>query len=145
MRFFSKPIFFFPLLALISLITASCGNPTTTQCREIITIANETVNQARTVTQGGQTNDPQAILQAADMMEQAAQDLEAIAVEDEQLQSYKEGFIAMYQDTSTATRNFVEAYEQKNREAAEEALTNLQEAMKPEQELVTGINNYCNQ
>jgi soluble cytochrome b562 len=142
--FRSRPLMV-ALNAVVSLLSTACADTQVYQCNEIIGIANETVTQARDLTAGGQTTDPQAMLQAADAMEQASAEMEAVEVEDEQLQDFQEGFVTMYQKTAQATRSFVKAYEESDREAAESAFTDLQQATSAEDELVQGINEYCRQ
>lgn len=131
------------LSGAIALFISACGQSKIEQCNNIIEIANQAVNEAKQLTNGGQTNDPEAMVQAADAMEQAAQDMEALELVDPELQEYRQGFIEMYEETSAATREFVEAFEQKDRPAAEAALSRLQRATNPEEELVQGINEYC--
>ncbi len=131
------------LTATVSLLTVSCGESKISQCNKIIKVANEAVSQAKTVTNGGQASDPKAMLQAADAMEKASKEMEAINVKDAKLKDYQTGFIKMYRDTSKATRDFVGAFEKKNHPAAETALTNLQQATGPEKQLVADINTYC--
>ncbi|MEC4803737.1 MAG: hypothetical protein SAJ12_00265 [Jaaginema sp. PMC 1079.18] len=131
------------LSGAIALFASACGQSRIEQCNNIIEIANQAVNEAKQLTNGGQTNDPEAMVQAADAMEQAAQDMEALELVDPELIEYRQGFIAMYEETSAATREFVEAFEQKDRPAAEAALSRLTRATRPEEELVQGINQYC--
>lgn len=145
MSFFRQYKLIFPLSVTLSLLTMSCANTKVYQCNEIISIANDAVTEAKDLTQEGQTTDPQAMLQAADAMEQAAEEMKVIAVDDQQLQDYQTGFINMYQNTAQATREFVKAYEKSNRDEAEVALANLQEATGSEGELVKSINDYCSQ
>jgi hypothetical protein len=131
------------LTAAISLFTVSCAESKVSQCNRIIQIANKAVTQAKSVTKGGQVSDPKAMLQAADAMEKASQEMKQINVKDQKLKDYQAGFINMYRDTSKATRDFVTAFEKKDRPAAETALTNLQQATTPEKQLVDNINVYC--
>ena len=143
MHFPTQYFVLLPLTAAISLLTISCAESKISQCNKIIKIANDAVSQAKTVTNGGQASDPKAMLQAADAMEKASKEMETISVKDAKLKDYQTGFIKMYRDTSKATRDFVGAFEKKDRLAAETALTNLQQATTPEKQLVTEINNYC--
>lgn len=131
------------LCTAIGFSAASCGQSRVAQCNNVQEIINRAVNEAKQLTDSGQTDDPQAMLQAADAMEQAAQDMEALELTDEQLNEYRAGFIKMYQDNAQATREFVDAFEKKDRSAAEAALNKVQQINKPEPELVAGINSYC--
>jgi ribosome-binding factor A len=143
MHFPTRYLVLLPLAAAISLLTASCSENKISQCNKIIKIANEAVSQAKTVTNGGQASDPKAMLKAAEAMEQASQKMTNLPVNDPKLKDYQTGFVRMYRDTSKATRDFVTAFNKKDRTAAEKALTNLQQATIPEKQLVGDINIYC--
>ncbi|NEO68217.1 MAG: hypothetical protein F6K52_01515 [Moorea sp. SIO3H5] len=142
MHFPTRYFLLVPVTVLMSLLTVSCSGKKV-ECQKIIEVANQAVEEAKTLTNGGESSDPQAMLQAADAMEGASQDMESIIVKDEQLQDYQAGFIQMYRNTSKATRDFVEAFKKQDRSAAEEALSNLQKATTPEPKLVADINTYC--
>ncbi|NEO58893.1 MAG: hypothetical protein F6J98_00025, partial [Moorea sp. SIO4G2] len=87
------------MTVLMSLLTVSCSGKKV-ECQKIIEVANQAVEEAKTLTNGGESSDPEAMLQAADAMEGASQDMESIIVKDEQLQDYQAGFIKMYRNTS---------------------------------------------
>lgn len=142
MQFPKRYIVLFSLTMAIGLLTASCSDKIS-QCNKIIKIANNAVSQAKTVTNGGQASDPKSMLQAAEAMEKASEQMTDIPVNDPKLKDYQMGFVKMYGDTSKATRDFVKAFEKKDRPAAERALTSLQQATLPEKQLVTDINTYC--
>lgn len=143
MHFPTRYFVLLPLTAAISLLTVSCGESKISQCNKIIKIANDAVSQAKSLTNGTQASDTKAMVQAAKAMEKASKDMAAIKVKDEKLKNYQSGFIKMYGDTSKATRDFVAAFDRKDRPAAETALTNLQQATTPEKQLVADINTYC--
>lgn len=132
-----------PLAATLSLLTVSCSESKVSQCNKIIKVANQAVTEAKSITNGGQASDSKAMLKAADAMEKASKDMEVIKVNDQKLKDYQTRFVTMYRDTSKATRDFVAAFQKKDRSAAEAALTNLQKATTPEKQLVEGINVYC--
>ncbi len=139
----------YPAIVFLSVIVGfsllGCVDTMAYQCNEVISIANDTVTQAKELTEAGKTTDPQAMLQAADAMEASAVQMEAVEVEDEQIQAYQTGFIEMYQKTAASTRSFVTAYENSDRDSAENSFSHLQEATGAEEELVQGINQYCRQ
>lgn len=145
MHFPTRYFVLLPLSAVISLLTISCAQSKVSQCNKIIQVANTAVSEAKAVTNGGQASDPKAMLKAADAMEKASQEMNAIEVKDAKLQDYKAAFINMYRDTSKATRDFITAFEKKDRPAAEVALKNLQQATIPEKQLVADINSYCSE
>jgi len=143
MHFPTRYFVLLTLSAAISLLTISCSESKVSQCNKIIKVANEAVSKAKSVTKDDQANDAKAMIKAADAMEKASQEMKAIDVKDAKLKDYQAGFISMYRDTSKATRDYVVAFEKKNRPAAEAALTNLQQATTPEKQLVGDINKYC--
>lgn len=131
-----------PLVATISFLIVGCESKVS-QCSKIIQVANRAVNDARNITNSGQTSDPKAILQAANAMDKAAKDMETLKVNDQKLKNYQNEFISMYTTTSKATRELVTAFQKKDRSAAETSLKNLEQATSPEKELVGHINTYC--
>ncbi|MBZ8181798.1 MAG: hypothetical protein SAL07_10420 [Oscillatoria sp. PMC 1051.18] len=134
----------FILSAAISFANFGCADPKLSQCKKIIDIANDVATETQNLSDSGSNTDPQAALQVASAFEQAAQAMETLESKDEQLLDYQAGLIQVYHSHSQATRQFVEAYEKKNRGAAEAALKTVREAGNLEQEVVNGINNYCN-
>lgn len=132
-----------PLTAAISFLAVSCSESKVAQCNKIIKVTNEVVSQTKSVTNGNQAIDLKATLKAADAMEKASQEMQAIKVSDKKLQDYQSRFTNMYRDTSKATRDFVAAFEKKDRSSAETALLKLQRATTPEKQLVDDINKYC--
>lgn len=113
------------------------------QCNQIIEITNEAVRNAKSINNNDKTSQDKAMLIVASFMDKAVVELEKISVTDQTLKGYQAGFIKMYKDTSQATRNFVSAYNNRNRPEAEAAIQALQAATSPEKQLVTDINNYC--
>jgi N12 class adenine-specific DNA methylase len=133
----------FWLIVTISLISNGCAAPKKDECRKIIELANETVKEARNLTNGEKSTDPEAALLAADTMEMAAEKMASLEISDQQLQQYQKDFIAMYRDTAQATRSFVKAYEKTDQIQLKQAREQLEKATAPEGELVTKINQYC--
>lgn len=133
----------FWLIVTISLISNGCAAPKKNECRKIIELANETVKEARNLTNGEKSTDPEAALLAADTMEMAAEKMSSLEISDQQLQQYQKDFIEMYRDTAQATRSFVKAYEKTDQTQLKQAREQLEKATAPEGELVTKINQYC--
>jgi hypothetical protein len=127
----------------VATLAQSEGRSKTSQCNQIVAIANTAVTEAKAITNSGQSFSPEAMLRAANAMETAAVNLEKLSITDQRLQSYRQQFASMYRQTGTATRNFVTAFNQRNRPEAESALQALQDATGPEKQLVADINNYC--
>lgn len=131
------------LTIMISLVSSACTTTKSNQCRKIIELANETVAEAKTLTNGSKSTDPEAALLAADTMELAAEEMASLDITNQQLQQYQKDFIEMYQDTAQATRSFVKAYEKTDQKQLKQARQQLQKATAPEGKLVTKINQYC--
>lgn len=133
------------ILGMISLLAVSCGQSRIAQCNQMIQVANQAVNDAKVVTNNLPQDDSQAeaMRQAAAIMDKASTDMNAIEVTDETLQDYQASFAKMYSDMSQAMGEFAWAFEQKDRQAAEAAQINLQQATTPEKQLVDTLNAYC--
>jgi len=131
------------LTITVTFLVSGCAETKTNQCREIISIANGTVKEAKQLTNDKKSTDLEATLLAADTMELAAEEMVSLDITDQQLQAYRKEFVMMYRETATATRSFVKAYENKDKTNLKQAQKAIKEATAPEQELVTKINQYC--
>ncbi|NES25795.1 MAG: hypothetical protein F6K41_44615 [Symploca sp. SIO3E6] len=143
MHFPIRHLTFLSLTAAVSFLSVSCGNTKVQECNQIIQIANKVVGEVNELTNSGQLSNPQVALQAADAMEKASPEMEAIEVKDEQLKNYQTSFASMYRDTSQATRDFIAAFQKKDWQGSELASTKLQKATASETQLITDINAYC--
>ncbi|HEY9612895.1 hypothetical protein [Allocoleopsis sp.] len=123
--------------------SASPPETKVSQCNQIIEIANEAVSNAKTITNNGNSSEPAAMLRAAEAMGDAAEKMKRVSLNDPILQGLQSRFIVMYEQTSQATRDFIRAFQAKNRPEAEAALHALETAISPEKQLVDEINNYC--
>lgn len=140
---FPKQYFIIALVTATSLLTVSCAQNKVSECKKIMEVANKAASEAKSVTKGEKASDPQAVLQAANVMEKASRDMAAINVNDAKLKEYQAGFINVYRDTSKATRNFVAASQKNDRPAAESARLGVQQATTLEKQIVGNFNTYC--
>ncbi|MEA5472303.1 hypothetical protein [Spirulina sp. 06S082] len=131
------------LSAIVLFLASGCGTSKIAQCNSVINIANGVAEEAKKLTNEGQTKESQAMLQAADVIDKASQDMQALELSDETLQKFRTEFVTMYEGISKSTRTFVEAFEKKDRPGLDASLANLQRATQPEQELANGIVSYC--
>ena len=115
------------------------------QCNQIIAIANQAVKDTNAITNREQASSPGDMLKAAEALESAARQLENLAIIDQRLQSYRLRYVNIYRQTSSATRDFLTAYERRDPDEARTAIQALQVATSPEKQLVSEINNYCTQ
>jgi hypothetical protein len=143
MQFPRRYFVLLPLAATLSVLMVSCSESKVSQCNKIIKVANKAADEAKAITNGGKETDPKAMLKAADALEKASQDMESIKVSDEKLKDYQGRFFIMYRDTSKSTRDFITAFQKKDRSAAEAAVVKLQKATALETPLVQEINKYC--
>jgi len=127
----------------ITLLIISCSESKLSQCQKITNVTNQAVSEAKAFTDGGKAKNPDAMLLAADTMDKAAKEMAAINVSDSKLKDYQTGFIKMYRDTSQSTREFVAAFQKKDRDAVKSTLNKLKQAIAPEPSLLNGLNTYC--
>lgn len=143
MRFLprSRAIASFGTIAL--LFASGCGASKVAQCNSMIETANSAAEAAQNLTSEGDPSDPDVMLKAAETMEQASSDMQALELEDERLQEFQAGFVEMYDKTSSASRDLVDASKDGDSSAIEASIEELQEVSQTEQELVGGVNSYC--
>lgn len=130
-------------VGLIGALVVGCSEGKVTQCNRLIEIANQAASNVETATQNSSPDEPTAFLQIADMADDAATQLETLELEDETLRDFRQRFIELYEETSSATRELVEAVEAQNLSEAEAAYTRLEEATNQEGPLVEEVNAYC--
>ncbi len=129
---------------LISFALVGCNNAKYTQCQQIIELANQANSQTQEViNQSSKPIESQVWLQAATMMEQAAEQIKGLSLDDAQLVNYQEKLVEVFRTYSQATNDAVEARKTKNLQALESAVEEAKKAGLLKDQLVTDINNYC--
>jgi hypothetical protein len=118
-------------------------NTKNAQCDRIIDIANEAVTAAQSANSDEGEDQLQALLTAAESIDEAANKMANLSLSDGALNGYRQGFITMYRQTSLMTRRFVDAFATEDQEQIFAALNDLQTATQDEDRLVTDLNNYC--
>ncbi|WP_204102430.1 MULTISPECIES: hypothetical protein [Spirulina sp. CCY15215] len=138
-------IFTLSYVSLTTLIPsiAFAQNTKATQCDLIINIANEAVTATQSATPEEGEDELQALLTTANLIDETANKMADLSLNDDTLNGYSQELIAMYQQTSLMTRRFIEAFIAENREDAFAALDSLQVATEVEDRLVTELNRYC--
>jgi hypothetical protein len=104
----------------------------------------EVINKADAATEGAKTGQPADLVAAANQLDQIAQELKAVEIQDKQLQSLRASFILMYGEINQLFRNSAIAIHKKDRPGLQSYLKLLKEANSQDQVLVTKINSYCN-
>lgn len=143
MHFLRRYAVILPMTAAVSFSLVSCSESKITQCQKIFKITNETVNETKTVTNGGQNSSPEALAKTADIWDKSAQEMTKIKVNDPKLKKFQADFIRMYRESSKATREYVAALKKRDFPAVDAGFKKLQKSYNPEKNLVTGINSYC--
>ncbi len=143
MQFLRRYAVILPVTAAVSFLSVSCSESKITQCQKIFKITNETVNETKTVTNGGQNSSPEALVKTADIWDKSAQKMTNIRVNDAKLKKFQVDFIKMYRDSSKATREYVAALKKRDFPAVNAGFEKLQKSYNPEKNLVNGINRYC--
>jgi hypothetical protein len=132
-------------ITMVNLISG-CSVSKNSQCQQIFQIAShvskETKNLSLSSSEEG-LKDMKTWLQAADLMNKAAEQLKALSIEDSQLIEYQNKLAQIYNLYSQATYDAVNARETKNIEALKSARHDAEMAGKLKQESIEGINSYC--
>ena len=138
---FKKPWYLF---CYISLGLVGCNNAKYTECQQIIEIANQANHQTQEmITQSSQPIEPKIWLEAASIMNQAAEQINALPLDDPQLVNYQNNLVKIFRIYSQSTDDALEARENRNLKALETAVAEAKKAGLLKDELVTGINSYC--
>jgi hypothetical protein len=133
------------LTILLSLFILGCSQSKLTQCEQIFRIASEVTNSSKNVsyTNDGDLSQMKIWLEAASTMNTAANNIEALHINDGELIKYQNQLVTIYRIYSQATYDAVEARESTNLESLEIARANAQKAGQMQQELIKNLNNYC--
>lgn len=108
MKGFNQTTIGLPLLLLLSFHLVSCGSTLkVAACNKIIEIGNQVIPLP--AGSGSPTFTPQEALQKAEIAFAKAKQLEAIALQDPQLQEYKSRFVQLYQQEGEALKQAAEA------------------------------------
>jgi hypothetical protein len=136
---------YFLITILLSLLICGCSQSKLTQCEQIFRIASEVSSNSKTVSY---TNDEdlsqmKTWLEAASTMNKAANNIQALHINNGELIKYQNQLVTIYRIYSQATYDAVEARESKSLEALELARIDAQKAGKMQQNLIKNLNNYC--
>lgn len=130
---------------MLSLSISSCGENRFTQCEQIFRIARGVKENSSNVsyTNQEQPSVMKSWLEAASMIDQAADKIEALHINDSELIGYQNQLVTVYRIYSQATYDAVQARENKNLEALKTARIDAQTAGEMQQSLIKEINAYC--
>ncbi|MGL5078688.1 MAG: hypothetical protein ACRDBG_23055 [Waterburya sp.] len=130
---------------ILSLLISSCGENRLTQCEQIFRIAQGVKENSKNVSYTNQEQPTvmKSWLEAASMINQAADKIEALHINDSELIGYQNKLVTVYRIYSQATFDAVQARENKNLEALKAARIDAQTAGEMQQSLIKEINAYC--
>ena len=135
----------FYFLAVLAVLVSGCGENKLTQCEQIFRIV-KGVNQSSqnvSYTSGGELTTMKIWLETATLMNQAANKIQALHVNNSDLIAYQNQLVTVYRIYSQATYDAVKARENQNFQALESAKNDAQKAGQMQQDLIEEINAYC--
>jgi len=136
----------FCLLAVASaLLVWGCGENKLTQCEQIYRIAQGVTQGSKNVsyTNEEELNEMKTWLETARMMERAANQIQALHINNISLIEHQNKLATVYHIYSQATYNAVQARESKDLSALKLARTDAQKAGEMQQEVIKELNAYC--
>lgn len=132
---------------LVGAIAASSSVATAStkvaECNKISAIVNKAATEAQSL---GKSNNPDKIgtlEKASQSMTKYANQLDAVRINNQRLQSLKSRFVKMYRDTATSSMNLVTAARAQDQPGMSTSLAALQDATRQEKPLVAEFNKYC--
>lgn len=129
---------------IIGLLTTSCSETRQSQCKKLITVANQAVQEVQTIIKENPNPDGTAYLNMSKTVERAKTDMVAIALSDEQLRTFQQRFTGMYSAIGASARALATAVDKQDSQAAESAQKVFEAATEQEEPLVNEVNAYCN-
>ncbi len=128
-----------------ALLFSGCGENELTQCEQIYRIAQGVIQGSKEVsyTDDLELTTMKTWLEAASMMERAANQIQALHIDNVNLIEHQNKLATVYRIYSQATYNAVQARESKNLSALELARIDAQKAGKMQQEVIEELNAYC--
>ena len=124
---------------------SGCEENRSVQCEEIFQLARSVIQSNSNVSYVNeeQTVEMKSWLQAANRLNQAADNIKALRIDNSKLIEYQHQLATIYRIYSQATYDAVRARENQNLEALESARNDAIKAGEMQQNLVREINTYC--
>ncbi len=127
----------------IGSIVVSCSSSKVSQCANIIKVVNQTVTDTKDITAAGTKGDVATIEKLAGIFEKAAKDLDSVSLNDERLKTYRGQFLAMYKGATDINKQLVASIKERKTTKVYEGLRKSRATFSPEQDLATGLTQYC--
>lgn len=144
-----KPLFLWRLISLLrrygklsaiglilSLSLYACGESKVSQCNKIVTVVSKFKDAAL-------PNDLAGLNAVAANIDQSRIDLQAIAIQDQNIKGVQELLVTVYDDASQALKSQAKAMEAKDKMALDKAKQDFQATAVKESELVDRFNGLC--
>ena len=133
------------IAVLLGLLVSSCGESRLTQCEQIFRIAGEVTQKSNNIsyTSNKELESMENWLEAARIMDRAANQIKELHINNSQLIKYQHQLITVYRIYTQATYDAVQARENKSLEALKAARLNAQKAGQMQQSLIKELNKYC--
>ena len=131
---------------ILALLIVGCRNNVTTQCNLIVTIANDTNQQLSQITQvdrSSSVQDSQSWSRAITIFDQAAAQLKALQIQDEQLLVYQRELVELWQTYARTTNDAIDARAIKSLVTLTKANNDTQEADQKLLLITKQLNSYC--
>jgi hypothetical protein len=126
-----------------SVLTVSCTSAKVSQCANTIKIINQTTIDTKNISDSGTKGDLQTIEKLVAIFDKAAKDIASVNVDDEKLQTYKSQFLNMYQGATDISKQLIISMKEKKLTKVNEGLRKYANIVSPERDLVTQLNQYC--
>jgi uncharacterized membrane-anchored protein YhcB (DUF1043 family) len=138
-----KRLTLFSVAIAVSVLATACGESKVSQCNRISAVANKAASEAQAASKSSNPDKVGELEKAVNTIDQYTKELEAVQVKDETLQGLQARFIKMYQATSKAGRDLVQAARNKNNAGVTSSRKSLDQATQQESSLVNEFNQYC--
>ena len=132
-------------IVIILFLAASCSSPDPrlSECQQFINLKRETDERTRELSNNLQTKNKQKILEVADRFESTAAKISNLTIEDPKLLKLTASWTQFYLAQARATRAYLTAFDRVDIQVAKQTIQKIQQLDRTELQLVTEINNYC--
>jgi hypothetical protein len=143
MKFRMRQVGIVGIAIAASFLIVSCNSAKVSQCSNIIKVVNQTVIETKTATESGTKGDVSTIEKLVGVFDKATKDLSSVSISDEKLQTYKGQFLTMYQGATEINKQLVTSIKERKSTRVHEGLRKSRNIFSPEQDLATGLTQYC--
>ncbi len=137
----TRNIIIFLQIIVLHFSLLGCINGKGKSCQQIIKLTSEVEKNAKDNLTNKNINN---ILKVADSFDNAGQKMLQEKIKDKTLAEYGKNLGQIYLDYGKNTRNFVDAFKDKDQEKAILYQAEISNLFTKQQQLVTKINDYCN-